>query len=76
MSCVDIHLYNNHCEAAQLQISWLPNRYPAFKFSDRVDEAVKSGHACINDFAQVFTVDDFIIQHYKPYPPINALMAV
>lgn len=60
----DAHLYNNHLEQAQLQLTRIPRRLPMLK----VNPAVK------NIFS--FQYDDFQIEEYDPYPSIKAPIAV
>lgn len=60
----DAHLYNNHIEQAQLQLSRAPRPLPTLK----VNSAVKDIFA--------FQYDDFCIENYNPYPSIKAPIAV
>jgi thymidylate synthase len=60
----DAHLYNNHIEQAELQLSREPRDLPTL----RINPAVRS----IFDFK----CDDFQIENYQPYPGIAAPIAV
>ncbi len=60
----DAHLYSNHIEQAQLQLSRAPRALPTMK----LNPTVKS----IFDF----TIDDFQLENYEPHPHIAAPVAV
>lgn len=60
----DAHIYNNHFEQVELQLSREPRSYPTL----RMNPAVKS----IFDFCY----EDFTIEHYDPHPAIKAPVAV
>jgi thymidylate synthase len=60
----DAHLYNNHIEQAELQLSREPRELPTL----RINPAVRS----IFDFQY----DDFQIENYQPHPGIAAKVAV
>ncbi|MEM6725220.1 MAG: thymidylate synthase [Bacteroidota bacterium] len=60
----DAHLYKNHLEQAQLQLSRTPRALPQMK----INPEVKS----IFDF----TYDDFELVNYDPYPHIKAEVSV
>jgi len=60
----DVHLYNNHFEQAQLQLSRTPFPLPQM----RVNPAVR-------DIEQ-FTYEDFTLENYQHHPPIKAPVAV
>lgn len=60
----DAHLYNNHLEQAELQLSRQPRPLPTL----RINPAVRS----IFDF----TYDDFQIENYQPHAAISAPVAV
>jgi thymidylate synthase len=60
----DAHLYNNHVEQAELQLSRQPRPLPTL----RINPAVRS----IFDF----TYDDFQIENYQPQAAISAPVAV
>jgi len=60
----DAHIYNNHREQVELQLSREPKELPTLQ----LDSAIKS----IDDF----TFESFIINDYDPYPTIKADVAV
>ena len=60
----DLHLYNNHIEQAQLQLSREPRSLPTMK----INPSVKS----IFDFK----FEDFTLENYNPHPHIKAAVAV
>lgn len=60
----DAHIYTNHFEQVELQLSREPRPYPVMK----INPAVSS----IFDF----TFDDFTLEQYNPHPAIKAPVAV
>ena len=60
----DAHLYLNHLEQADLQLSRTPHQLPAMRLNPDVDDL----------FA--FRFDDFELQNYDPHPHIKAPVAV
>ena len=60
----DVHLYLNHREQVQEQLSRTPRKLPKLQ--------IKQGIMCIDDF----TYDDFMLEDYEPYPHIKAPVAV
>ena len=60
----DLHLYNNHIEQAQLQLSREPRPLPTMK----INPSVKN----IFDFK----FEDFTLENYNPHPHIKAVVAV
>jgi thymidylate synthase len=60
----DAHLYNNHIEQAELQLTREPRELPTL----RINPDVRS----IFDFRY----DDFQIENYHPHPAISAPVAV
>ncbi|MBV6645120.1 MAG: thymidylate synthase [Cyclobacteriaceae bacterium] len=60
----DAHLYANHFEQAQLQLSRDPRPLPTM----RINPEVKSIFS--------FTYEDFILENYDPHPHIKAAVAV
>jgi thymidylate synthase len=60
----DVHLYSNHFEQAQLQLSRTPKPLPTL----RIDPSVKS----LDDF----DYDHFMLENYDPHPHIKAAVAV
>jgi thymidylate synthase len=60
----DAHLYLNHLEQTELQLSRTPHKLPTMHLNPVVDDL----------FA--FTFEDFELQGYDPYPHIKAPVAV
>jgi len=60
----DAHLYLNHLEQTDLQLSRTPRQLPAMQINPDIDDL----------FA--FSFDDFELQNYDPYPHIKAPVAV
>ncbi len=60
----DAHLYLNHLEQADLQLSRTPHQLPTMRLNPDVDDL----------FA--FSFDDFELQNYDPHPHIKAPVAV
>ena len=60
----DAHLYLNHLEQAELQLSRSPHPLPTMRLNSVVEDL----------FA--FTIDDFELQNYHPHPHIKAPVAV
>ena len=60
----DVHLYMNHLEQAQLQLSREPRALPTMHLNPRVDSILG------------FTYDDFELVGYDPHPHIPAPVAV
>jgi thymidylate synthase len=58
----DCHIYNNHVDAVNEQLSRTEKALPALKFDQKK----------IADY----TVDDFVLENYNPDPAIKAEMAV
>ncbi len=60
----DLHLYKNHLDQAELQLTRNPRPLPSMKLNPAVTS--------IFDFAY----DDFTLLNYEPYPHIKAMVAV
>lgn len=60
----DAHLYHNHLEQAQLQLTRSPRKLPTMKINPTVNDI----------FA--FTFDDFELMDYDPHPHIKAAVSV
>ena len=60
----DAHLYLNHLEQADLQLSRTPHALPVMRINPAIDDL----------FA--FSFDDFELQNYAPHPHIKAPVAV
>ncbi|MDP4132121.1 MAG: thymidylate synthase [Bacteroidota bacterium] len=60
----DVHLYNNHLDQANLQLSRTPNALPVMKLNKEVKDIFD------------FHFEDFTLENYQPYPPIKAPVAV
>ncbi len=60
----DAHLYTNHLQQVDLQLSRTPRTLPSMQLNPDIDNL--SG----------FEFDDFIFDHYEPHPHISAPVAV
>ena len=60
----DAHLYLNHLEQTQLQLSRAPHALPTMKLNSQVKDIFG------------FRFEDFTLQNYDPYPAIKAPVAV
>ncbi len=60
----DAHLYNNHIEQAQLQLSRDPRPLPKMKMNPDVTSLFD------------FTFDDFTLENYDPHPHIKAAVSI
>jgi len=60
----DVHLYNNHLEQAQLQLSREPFPLPVMKINPAVNNIFD------------FQFEDFSLEGYQYHPPIKAPVAV
>lgn len=60
----DAHLYNNHIEQANLQLSRAPKSLPKMKINPNVKNIFD------------FTFEDFTLEDYDPHPHIKGIVAV
>ena len=60
----DTHLYLNHLEQVQLQLSRTPRPLPVMKLNPDVKDLFD------------FTYEDFTIEHYDPWPAIKGEVSV
>ncbi len=60
----DAHLYSNHLEQAELQLSREPKPLPTMEINPKVNSIFD------------FTIDDFELKNYEPWPMIKAQVAV
>jgi thymidylate synthase len=60
----DVHIYNNHLEQVQLQLSRKPFPLPTMKLNPEVRDIFG------------FTFNDFTLENYQCHPPIKAPVAV
>jgi thymidylate synthase len=60
----DAHIYSNHLEQVQLQLSREPRALPQMILNEAVTDLFD------------FTYDDFQLINYHPYPPIKAPVAI
>lgn len=60
----DVHLYNNHIEQAELQLTRLPYELPTMKLNPDVKDIFS------------FKFEDFVLENYQYHPHIKAPVAV
>lgn len=60
----DAHVYLNHVDPLKEQLERVPRKFPTLTFNRKVEN--------IEDF----TIDDFVLDGYDPYPAIKMEMAV
>jgi len=60
----DCHLYSNHAEQVELQLSRTPRPYPTLEIVRRPTSMFD------------YNLDDFAVHGYEPHPPIKAPVAV
>ena len=60
----DVHLYNNHTDQAQLQLSRKPFELPIMKLNPEVKDIFQ------------FQFEDFTLENYQYHPAIKAPVAV
>ena len=60
----DTHIYSNHLEQVNLQLSRIPKALPTMKLNPEIKSVFD------------FTFDDFTLENYDPYPLIKAPVAV
>lgn len=60
----DVHIYTNHLEQVQLQLSREPRTLPVMKINPQVKDIFD------------FTFDDFTLEGYDPYPAIKGQVSV
>ncbi|HGY90030.1 MAG TPA: thymidylate synthase, partial [Planctomycetes bacterium] len=60
----DVHLYRNHLDAADLQLSREPRSRPTLRLNPSVKDI------------DGFRIEDVVIENYDPHPSIKASVAV
>ncbi|QRN41300.1 MAG: thymidylate synthase [Neisseriaceae bacterium] len=60
----DVHLYSNHFEQAELQLTRTPKELPMMKINPEIKDIFQ------------FSFEDFELEDYNPYPSIKAEVAV
>ena len=60
----DMHLYSNHIEQAQLQLTREPRQLPTMRINPEVRDIDN------------FRFEDFILENYDPHPHIKAEVSV
>lgn len=60
----DAHIYSNHLEQVNLQLSRVPKPYPTMRLNKKIKDLFD------------FTFEDFNLENYDPWPAIKAPVAV
>lgn len=60
----DVHIYNNHIQQVELQLSRTPRALPVMKLNPAVSSIFD------------FKYEDFTLENYEPYPGIKAPIAI
>lgn len=84
----DVHIYDDHMEAVNEQLTRIPGILPTLRFSDEFKMSVDriNGKLPIFKISDIFeisietylnnlTFDDFILDNYYPQPPIKAKLS-
>ena len=64
MSLGDTHLYTNHLEQTELQLSRDFRALPTMRINPEIKDIFS------------FTYDDFVLENYAPHPHIKGVVAV
>ncbi len=59
----DVHIYSNHIDAVNEQLSRTPKEFPVVRLNPKIDDI------------DSFTMDDITLEGYDPHPPIKAAIA-
>jgi thymidylate synthase len=60
----DVHIYANHMEQVNLQLSREPRALPTMKLNPEIKDIFN------------FTFDDFTLENYEPHPAIKGAVAI
>lgn len=60
----DAHIYSNHLEQVNLQLSRTPKAYPSMRLNTEIKDLFN------------FTYEDFTLENYDPWPAIKAPVAI
>ena len=60
----DAHIYNNHVEQLELQLSRTPKKLPTIKMNPKIKDI------------EAFTFEDFELVDYDPHPHIKGKVAI
>lgn len=75
----DVHIYENHVEAVNLQLERKPDELPKLLFSDKFHNSAEllnaRGVGFLDTFIDGLQIDDFKLENYNPQPAIKAKLS-
>ena len=66
----DVHIYNNHIEAAKEQINREPRQFPKLVINEPLD-----GDWDLDEMVNYIQISDFRVEGYDPHPAIKAKLS-